>query len=123
VSAVPSVREAMVRRQRDIIGTGGIVVEGRDIGSTVAPDATVKVFLTADETARAQRRASEAAMPTSTAQATMATRDALDSNRSASPLRQAGGAVVIDSTNLSVDEVVKRVVALAREAEKATANQ
>jgi cytidylate kinase len=121
VSAVPGVREAMVRRQQEIIGAGGIVVEGRDIGSTVAPDATVKVFLTADEAARAHRRASEASMPAGITQASMANRDALDSKRSASPLRQADGAVVIDSTDLSVDEVVKRVVALAREAEKATA--
>lgn len=123
VSAVPSVRAAMVRRQREIIGAGAIVVEGRDIGSTVAPEAPVKVFLTADEAARAQRRASEASMTTSTAQATMATRDALDSSRSASPLRQAHGAVVIDSTDLSAADVVQRVVTLARDAQRATAGK
>jgi cytidylate kinase len=123
VSAVPGVREAMVRRQREIIGAGGIVVEGRDIGSTVAPDAPVKVFLTADEAARAQRRASEASMTPSTAQATMATRDALDSSRNASPLRQALGAVVIDSTHLSAAEVVQRVVSLARDPKRATADK
>ena len=60
VSAVPGVRAAMVARQREIIGAGGIVVEGRDIATTVAPEAPVKVFLTASESARAQRRARRA---------------------------------------------------------------
>ena len=123
VSAIPGVRQAMVRRQRELIGAGGIVVEGRDIGSTVAPDAPVKVFLTADEAARARRRADETSVDTSTTKASMATRDAMDSGRSASPLRQADDAVVIDSTEMSADDVVRRVVELARAAEKAAANR
>lgn len=121
VSAVPGVRDVMVRRQRQLIGDGGIVVEGRDIGSTVVPNAQLKIFLTADESARAQRRADETSVATSAAQAAMATRDAMDSGRSASPLRQADDAIVIDSTELSVAEVVERVVAIAKAAQKAAA--
>ena len=118
VSAVPMVRTAMVRRQRELIGDGGIVVEGRDIGTTVAPDATLKIFLTADPAARARRRGLEIAGDELDAAALDRTRedllrrDAADSGRTASPLTQAADAVVIDSTDLSPDEVVARVLEL-----------
>jgi CMP/dCMP kinase len=116
VSAVPSVRAAMVARQRDVIGVGGIVVEGRDIGSTVAPDAAVKIFLTADEAVRAARRAQEQSAVVSETLRSLARRDALDAGRSASPLAQAPGAVVLDSTDASADDMIARIVALATEA-------
>ena len=116
VSAVPGVRAAMVRRQRQAIGDGGIVVEGRDIGTTVAPDAVVKVFLTADEAARAQRRARENAAAVAATRDALARRDSLDAGRAASPMTQAPDAVVIDSSELSADEVVAQILALAESA-------
>jgi len=119
VSAVPGVRAAMVRRQREIIGAGGIVVEGRDIGTTVAPDAPVKVFLTADAATRAQRRSRQDGtdqVPAQVAdtQADLARRDAADSTRVASPLQQAADALVVDSSALDVDQVVAAVLDRAR---------
>ncbi len=113
VSAVPGVRAAMVARQRDVIGAGGIVVEGRDIGSTVAPDAAVKIFLTADEAVRAARRAQEQSAAVGETLRSLARRDALDAGRTASPLTQAPGAVVVDSTDASADEVIERIVSIA----------
>ena len=121
VSAVDAIRHLLVEQQRGIIAAqpAGIVVEGRDIGTVVAPDAPVKVFLTASTAVRAQRRSVEIGEPGDEAVAqTMAElgrRDALDSGRSASPLTQAGDAVVLDSTNLSVDTVVDRIVAQVTE--------
>lgn len=118
VSAVPGVRSAMVERQRHIIGEGGIVVEGRDIGTTVAPDAAVKIFLVADPAARAARRAQQDAGGTvvsaavESTQADLARRDTADSTRAASPLTQAPDAVVVDSTSLDAAGVIGQVVAL-----------
>jgi cytidylate kinase len=119
VSAVPGVRAAMVRRQREIIGDGGIVVEGRDIGSTVAPDAPVKVFLTADATTRAQRRSRQdgtglTGQQIAHTEADLIRRDTADSGRAASPLQQAADALVVDSSALDVDQVVATVVERAR---------
>jgi len=120
VSAVGAVRAAMVARQRSLIGDGGIVVEGRDIGTTVAPDAEVKVFLTADEQVRAERRGAEIAGgevdPTVLAATSEALqrRDAADAGRAASPLNRAPDATVIDATRLSADAVIARVVELAK---------
>jgi CMP/dCMP kinase len=119
VSAVPGVRAAMVRRQQAAIGSGGIVVEGRDIGTVVAPDAAVKVFLTATEAARAQRRARETAGAVAATRDALSRRDRLDAGRVASPMTQAADAVVIDSSHLSADEVIAQVVALARSAAQA----
>ena len=122
VSAVPAVRARMVAAQRGII-TGaraagrGIVLEGRDIGTVVAPDAAVKVFLTASETARAQRRVKDlSADPAATFALTrdeLARRDRLDSTRAASPLLKAADAVEIDTTHVSLDDVIARIVGLA----------
>ncbi len=114
VSAVPQVRAILVDKQRAIIdAAGGIVVEGRDIGSTVAPDAAVKVYLVADVEARAVRRSAEMGAEPSAVGATretLATRDRLDSTRKASPLIKADDAVVIDSTFLTLERVIDAVV-------------
>ncbi|GAA2069577.1 (d)CMP kinase [Aeromicrobium halocynthiae] len=118
VSAVPYVRRLLVQQQRAVIEAAGdgIVVEGRDIGSVVAPDAPVKVFLVADPVARAARRAAEDGSDDAAATlASLERRDAIDSTRAASPLVRADGAVEIDGTHLSLEEVVDRVVALVRE--------
>lgn len=114
VAAVPRVRELMVEQQRAIIAASrGIVVEGRDIGSAVAPHATVKIFLVADSGARATRRAAENEdADTVTTLEALAVRDLKDSTRAASPLTQSEGAIVIDSTFMTLDEVIDRVVAL-----------
>lgn len=119
VAAVPAVRELMVQAQRDAIAEAsqGIVVEGRDIGTTVAPDATVKVYLIADAEARAHRRASELGHSDSGAtQADLARRDELDSSRAASPLTKAPDAFEIDGTAMTLDDVVDVVVGLVEEA-------
>ncbi|MGH4019623.1 MAG: (d)CMP kinase [Pseudonocardiaceae bacterium] len=102
VSAVPEVRTQLVARQREIIAAGdGIVVEGRDIGTAVAPDAPLKVFLTAAAGARVQRRAAqEGTADTDTVRRSVERRDRLDSTRVASPLRPAPDAVELDTTEL-----------------------
>jgi len=110
VAAVPTVREILVAQQRAIIEAAGrIVVEGRDIGSVVAPDADLKVYLTASPEARAQRRSMENAADLAATAADLARRDRLDSTRAADPLRQAPDAVVLDTTELGVDEVVAQL--------------
>lgn len=119
VSTVPAVRERLVALQRDIIGTGGIVVEGRDIGSVVWPEAGLKVYLTADPAARATRRALENGA-TDTAQiaateASLLNRDRIDSGRAVAPLTMADGAVHVDSTDLTLDEVIDLVAGLVAE--------
>jgi CMP/dCMP kinase len=118
VSAVPEVRARLVEVQRDTIGDGGIVVEGRDIGAVVAPFAQVKVYLTADPAARAQRRAAEeGGTDVDTTQQSLLARDAIDSSRDASPLTMAEGAVHIDTTGYTLDEVIDQVVALVEAVE------
>lgn len=114
VSTVPAVRERLVDQQRSIIGAGGIVVEGRDIGSVVWPEAELKVYLTADPSARAVRRAAEAGTTDVAAtQESLLSRDRIDSLRTIAPLTMADGAVRIDTTDLTLDEVVDLVVGLA----------
>ena len=120
VSAVPEVRARLLAMQRSIIGDGGIVVEGRDIGTVVAPGAAVKVFLTAEADARAVRRTAE--MEGSTVEATqqdLLRRDKADSGRAASPLAMAADAHHIDTTPYTLDEVMAQVVALVEQAEDA----
>ncbi len=113
VSAVPEIRARLLLEQRDIIGDGGIVVEGRDIGTVVAPDAPVKVYLTADPGARAARRSAEQAGTDVVAtQADLLRRDTIDSGRATSPLAMADDAHHIDTTPYTLDEVVDQVVAL-----------
>jgi cytidylate kinase len=118
VSAVPAVRAALVRRQQELMAEGGIVVEGRDIGTTVAPDAPLKIFLTASSEARAARRHRQLASvgdggAEHDTRAEIDRRDARDSTRAASPLVQAADAVVVDSTSRTIDEVVGEVLAAA----------
>ena len=121
VSAVRQVRSQLVEVQRRLVGDGGVVVEGRDIGSVVLPDAPVKVFLTADNRARARRRTAQDGGADSTRDATaadLARRDRLDTSRTVSPLAVAPDAVVIDTTTLSLSDAVDAVVALARAAQQ-----
>lgn len=116
VAAVPEVRARLLELQRRIIGAGGIVVEGRDIGSVVAPDAGVKIFLSADPGARAERRTAENGAGTIEAtQADLLRRDEIDSGRISAPLTRPEGAVHIDTTPFTLEEVVGQVVALVRE--------
>ncbi len=114
VAAVPSVREMLVELQREIIAASdGIVVEGRDIGSTVAPDAPIKIYLVADPAARAARRAAETgASDTAATELALARRDEIDSNRAASPLAKADDAVVVDGTHLTLEEVIETIVGI-----------
>ncbi|SHG79589.1 cytidylate kinase [Jatrophihabitans endophyticus] len=109
VSAVPAVRALLVDAQRELIGDGGIVVEGRDIGSVVWPTAAPKVYLTASPEARARRRAGELGADVQSVAGDIARRDGLDSTRAASPLAQAADAVELDTTELDVDQVVDRL--------------
>lgn len=116
VSAVPAVRSRLVDLQRELIGAGGIVVEGRDIGSVVWPQAELKVYLTADPAARAARRALENGGADLTAtQESLLARDKIDSRRAVAPLTMADGAIHVDSTDLTLDEVVELVVGLVME--------
>ncbi|MWK38029.1 (d)CMP kinase [Actinomadura sp. J1-007] len=119
VSSVPAVRARLVALQREIMAAGDIVVEGRDIGTVVAPEAPVKVYLTASEEIRAARRArdlaADPAASVAVTQAEQARRDRLDSTRKASPLVKAADAHEIDSTELSLGEVIEAVVRLAKE--------
>jgi CMP/dCMP kinase len=115
-AADPAVRAAMAARQRALLADGDWVAEGRDIGTVVAPDAPVKVFLTADADERARRRAEELHADVDTVLRDQALRDAQDSTREHSPLRLAPGAVALDTTGLGVDEVVEQIAALVERA-------
>jgi cytidylate kinase len=112
VATDPAVRKALVRKQRELLASGDWVAEGRDIGTVVAPDAKVKVFLTASPEERARRRADELGTDVETVLRDQALRDAQDRDREHSPLTLAPGAVELDTSGLSVDEVVRRVVEL-----------
>jgi cytidylate kinase len=114
-AADPEVRRAMVALQRRLLSSGDWVAEGRDIGTVVAPDADVKVFLEADPAERARRRASELDADPATVLAEQTIRDQRDRAREHSPLVPAPGATVLDTTGLSVDEVVQRIAALVRQ--------
>ncbi len=109
----PAVRAAMVAEQRRLLAEGDWVAEGRDIGTVVAPEATVKVFLTADPEERARRRAAELGANPAAVLAEQTIRDQRDRSREHSPLEAATDAVEIDTTSLTLDQVVERVVTLA----------
>lgn len=115
VSVHPRVREAMVARQRHLIVAGNFVAEGRDIGTVVSPDSPLKIFLTASDEERARRRAGETGEQVAAVLAAQRLRDARDTEREHGALRPAEDAVGLDTTGLSQDEVVARVVSLARE--------
>lgn len=122
VSAVPEVRAALLDLQRDIGRGGGVVAEGRDIGTVVFPDAAVKFFLTATVAERARRRLAELlargeTTDLATVKAEIEQRDRRDSERDVAPLKQAADAILVDSTGRSVDEIVEEMVAAVRRAE------
>ena len=113
VAANPRVRSELVRRQRSWVAThGGGVVEGRDIGSVVFPDATLKLFVTASPRVRAERRVAEIGGDVAEVEASIIERDRKDSTRADSPLTETSDAVLVDTTDLSIDEVVERVLGL-----------
>jgi CMP/dCMP kinase len=119
VARLPRVREALVARQRQIGEPGGVVMEGRDIGTVVFPDAEVKIYLDASQEERARRRASDPAHSGGQAgqaavAASIEARDKSDTTRSASPLTLAPDATLIDTTGMPVDDVVSRVMNLVR---------
>ena len=115
-AADPEVRRALVAQQRRLMGSGDWVAEGRDIGTVVAPDAEVKVFLTADPAERARRRARELGLDEAAVLADQIARDERDSTREHAPLKPAPGAVVLDTTDLTLEQVVARIADLARAA-------
>ncbi len=133
VSAVPEVRALMITRQRQLIGAGGIVVEGRDIGTVVAPDAALKIYLTAHAAARAQRRSAEMVemvgrddelpgqLDIADVEADLRRRDHYDSSRATAPLSAAADAVHLDTTELTLAQVIDTIVALALERSSAGA--
>jgi len=109
VATNQAVRAALVKKQRALVAAGDWVVEGRDIGTVVAPEAAVKVFLVANPEERARRRAAELGIAVDAVLRDQALRDAQDSSREHSPLKPAGGSVELDTTGLTVDEVVARI--------------
>ncbi len=121
VAALPAVRDALLQRQRDFAQAPGLIADGRDMGTVVFPDASVKVFLTASAEERAQRRFRQltekgisASLPALIED--IRARDERDSNRSVAPLKPAHDAVVIDSTSLSIDEVCDQLMARVQQA-------
>ena len=118
VSADPAVRKALVAQQRRILASGDWVAEGRDIGTVVAPDADVKVFLTASPEERARRRAAELGTDAGVVLREQTMRDERDRSREHSPLAPAVDAVPVDTTGLSLEEVVDQIVTLAVEAKE-----
>lgn len=114
VAQLPLVREALVEQQRKLLHDGRTwVAEGRDIGTVVAPDAELKIFLTADPDARAERRAAELGLDVAVVKAEQAERDLRDTTREDSPLVAAEDAIEVDTTGMTVEQVVSRIVELA----------
>lgn len=115
VSVHPRVRQAMVARQRELIAGGSYVAEGRDIGTVVSPDAPLKIFLTASDEERARRRAAERGEDETEVLAAQRERDRRDREREHGALRAADDAVELDTTGFTIDQVIDRIVAVARE--------
>jgi cytidylate kinase len=120
-AALPAVRTAMAAHQRRLLSDGDGAAEGRDSGTVVAPEAEVKVFLTASPEVRARRRAAELGGDVATVLAEQAIRDQRDVSREHSPLRPAPGAVELDTSDLAFDEVVARIVDLVDQARRGSA--
>jgi CMP/dCMP kinase len=116
VAADPGVREALVAKQRELIARGDCVAEGRDIGTVVAPDAELKVYLTADPVERARRRAVEVGGDQAIVMAEQTLRDQRDTRRANSPLQAAPGALVLDTTGMTIEQVVEHIAGLAQRA-------
>ena len=106
-AAIAEVREAMVRQQREVAARGNAVLAGRDIGTVVLPDAPLKLYFHASEDARAERRGSQATQASESARRDIANRDRKDSGREVSPLKPAADAIVIDTTDMALEDVVK----------------
>ncbi len=117
VAAEPQVREAMAARQQALLASGDWVAEGRDIGTVIAPQADLKIFLTADPAERARRRAEQAGRDIAEVLAEQQQRDRRDEARELSPLAAAADAVLLDTTELGSDAVTARIVELARAAQ------
>ena len=115
VSAVPQVRAQLVKIQQQVAANceAGVVVEGRDIGTVVLPNATLKIYLTADGHARATRRAAENGDDTHTIAQSLQARDVADSTRTVSPLEKADDAVEVDTTHMTLDEAIQHICDLA----------
>lgn len=123
VSALPAIRAELTNRQREIADAGGIVMDGRDIGSTVLPHAQVKIFMVASVEERAQRRLKDNATkgintPLATLKHEIEERDRKDSTRKVSPLTQAADAIRLDTTSLSIEQVADRIGEIISEKEK-----
>jgi cytidylate kinase len=114
VAADPAVREALVAKQRELIAAGDWVAEGRDIGTVVAPDAELKVFLIASPQERARRRAAELGADVQTVLAEQTLRDERDSTREHSPLQAAPDAVTLDTTGLDIQQVVANIAGMVK---------
>jgi CMP/dCMP kinase len=115
VSMIPAVRRALVEKQREIGSQASVVMEGRDIGTVVFPDATVKIFLDANPEERATRRANESDLPANVVERQIRERDQRDRGRVESPLVQAPDAIYVDTTGLSVDEAEAALLKIIRE--------
>ncbi len=115
VSLVPAVRRALVRKQRELGEQASVVMEGRDIGSVVFPDATIKIFLDAHPEARVERRAAESSLPPDVVAQQIGERDNRDRARAESPLVQAPDAIYFDTTGLSIDEVEAGLLKIIRD--------
>jgi cytidylate kinase len=118
VAADPAVRAALVRKQREIVADGDWVAEGRDIGTVVAPDAAVKVFLTADAEERARRRARDLGQPVEQVLEAQRRRDQRDQTAERATLEAPNDATPVDTTGLTLEQVVEQVVTLAIEAKE-----
>ena len=114
VSGDPAVRAAMIEKQRELIASGDWVAEGRDIGTVVAPDAELKIWLTASPQERARRRAAELGLDVEAVLRDQELRDARDAGRDHSPMEPAADAIEVDTTGLTIDEVVAKIVELVR---------
>ena len=113
VAANPAVRDVLVERQRQWVAErGGGVVEGRDIGSVVFPDARLKLYITASARVRAERRVNQVGGDIAEVESSIRERDRFDSSREHSPLTTASGAVVVDTTGMTIDEVVDHILEL-----------
>ncbi len=126
VAAHPGVRAAITAVQREVLGSGSWVCDGRDVGTTVWPDAELKVFLTASVAERARRRCAELAArgtpePLADVEAAIAARDHLDATRAASPLRAAADAIRLDTSDLTIEQVVATIVGWAEHARQRVA--
>jgi cytidylate kinase len=115
VAVIPGVRRSLLNKQREIAAHSNVVMEGRDIGSVVFPNATLKIFLDADPGERVRRRVDQLGQDSAEVTQEMADRDRRDRTRAEAPLAQAPDAIYLDSTNMNIDEVIEAILRLARQ--------